>query len=309
MRRDRSTKELTAMKRVPGLSAVLLALVVSPLGLSVFARAVQMTGETVAQVPALPPGARTHWIVSQPQEIVAYVTFDPAGVHSRLPPTLRFITVGELASAGVRWAADHLVTHPAHDKWGISFLEIVRTGTFSIDGRAPRWPKDGAAGFWCARVAASDPAANLGPGQPFLVLDLWIPDSEYVAYMRARGHHATYGEVGLFQDPDGRWHGSVRTEGLTLAAQCAPIGPIVGGAGAAGMQVFFPPMSSSVASIVRVAFAGHRVQECRSDESWNIRGTHPLAGSTVLGPSNYEFGYDMAGGAYPVKSPEDSLPR
>jgi hypothetical protein len=75
------------------------------------------------------------------------------------------------------------------------------------------------------------------------------------------------------------------------------------------MQVFFPPLSSSVASIVRVAFAGHRVQECRSDESWSLRGTHPLAGSMVLRPSNFEFGYDLAGGAYPVKPPEDSLPR
>jgi len=32
------------------------------------------------QVPALPAGAETRWIVQKPEEIVAYVVFDPATV-------------------------------------------------------------------------------------------------------------------------------------------------------------------------------------------------------------------------------------
>jgi hypothetical protein len=253
---------------------------------------------TPARVPALPDSAQTHWVVSQPQEIVAWVTFDPATVERQLPPSLRFITVSELAATGVRWAADYLIEHPAHGRRGISFLEIVRVGTFTIDGRAPNWPEHGAVALWCARVAPSDPATDLGPGRPFLALAFWMPDSAYVAYMLGKGHYATYGDVKLLQDADGKWQGSVKVEGLDIAAACTPAGPITGGVGSAGMQTFFPPGLSTVKGVVRVAFAGHREQECGDDSSWSIRGTHPLVAGTVLRPSSFQFGYDLVGGAY-----------
>jgi hypothetical protein len=252
-----------------------------------------------AQVPALPEGARTRWVVGQAEEIVTYVTFDAATVASQLPRTLRFITVGELAGGGVRWAADYLAEHPAHGRWGVSFLEIVRAGVFTIDGRAPIWPENGAVALWCARVAPSDPAADLGPGRPFLVLELWMPDRAYVAYMLGKGHHASYGDVKLVRNADGSWRGSVDVAGLSIVAGCTPSGPARGGAGSAGMQALLPPLSSSAKAIVRVAFAGHREQECGSGSSWTIRGTHPLAGGVVLSPSVFEFGYDLIGGAYP----------
>ena len=262
-------------------------------GSALFAR------DAPAQPPALPDGAQSHWVVGQPHEIVAYLVFDPATVRDRLPETLRFITVKELATGSVRWATDHLAEHPAHAGWGISFLEVVRTGTFTIDGRAPNWPEGGAAALWCARVAPSLPTADLGPGQPFLTLEFWMPDSSYVAYMRGKGYPASYGQVTLLQPSEGMWRGSVDVPGLSLAAECRPMGPVTGGGQAAGMQAFFPPRSSTVKGAVRVAFAGHREQECGDDSSWTLRGTHPLARGVVLGPSTYQFGYNLKGGAYP----------
>lgn len=256
-------------------------------------------GEAPAQLPTLPDGAQSHWVVSEPHEIVAYLVFDPATVGNRLPDTLRFIAVKELAVGGVRWAADHLAEHPAHADWGVSFLEIVRTGIFTIDGRAPNWPEGGAAALWCARVAPSVPTADLGMGRPLLTLEFWMPDRSYVAYMRGKGYPASYGQVKLLQSADGRWRGSVDVPGLSLAAGCRPTGPVTGGGSSAGMQAFFPPRSSPVKGIVRVAFAGHREQECGGDSSWTLRGTHPLASGVVLSPSVYQFGYDLRGGAYP----------
>ena len=112
-----------------------------------------------AQVPTLPAGTDTHWTVKEPQEIVAYVLFDPAAVDGRLPPTLRFITVGELAAQGLQWATEHLAQYPSHDTWGISFLEIVRMGLFDIDGRHPDWPEHGASAAFCSiRSSSSLPA-------------------------------------------------------------------------------------------------------------------------------------------------------
>lgn len=257
------------------------------------------TEDSRAQIPALPDGALTRWVVGQPHEIVGWVTFDPAMVEDRLPETLRFITVKELAIAGIPWANAHLAEHPTRGQWGISFLEVVRMGTFTIDGRTPIWPQDGAAALWFARVSAPDPSTDLGPGQPFLALDFWMPDRAFVAYMRDKGHYATYGDVKLLQNSDGNWRGSVRVPGLRVDAECVPTGPVTGGVGSAGVQAFFPPRLSPVKNVVRVAFAGHREQECGGDSSWKLQGTHPLAGGVVLQPSVLQFGYDLIGGAYP----------
>lgn len=252
-----------------------------------------------AQVLTLPEGARTHWVVDQAEEIVQYLTFDPATAESRLPETLRFITIKELAAGDVGWAKDYLSTHPSHGHWGISFLEIVRMQTFMIDGLAPDWPEYGAAALWCARVAPLDSAVELGPGWPLLVLDFWMPDSMYVGYMREKGHYATYGNVRLYRDSEGKWHGSIKTDGLDVVVECKPVGPVIGGVGSAGTQALFPPSSSTVTDIVRVAFAGHRKQECEEDSSWRFQGTHPLVHGVVVGSSIYEFGYNLIGGAYP----------
>jgi hypothetical protein len=256
-------------------------------------------GEAPARVPDLPRGAQTQWVVKQPEELVLYLAFDPVTVADRLPPTLRFITLKELAAGGVGWARDHLAAHPAQEQWGVSFFEIVRMGTFTIDGRAPDWPRHGAAALWLARVAPVDSTTELGPGRPLLTLDFWMPDNSYVSYMRGKGHHATFGDVRLHRDSQGKWRGSVAAAGLSVATECTPSGPVTGGASSAGMQVLLPPRSSTVTNVVRVAFAGHREQECTKESSWVIRGSHPLASNVVLGPATFQYGYCLEGGAYP----------
>ena len=251
-----------------------------------------------AQVLTIPNGAGTHWVVDQAEEIVQYVTFNPADVRSRLPSELRFITIKELAAGNVGWAADYLAAHPSNGNWGVSFLEIVRMRNFTIDGRGPRWPKHGAVALWCARVAPSDSTVNLGQGRPLLVLDFWIPDSAYAVYMCRKGFYATYGGVRLYRDSEERWHGSIQAGKFHTVAVCRPSGPVIGGPESRGEQALFPPASSSVTEVVRVAFAGHREQECDGGSSWRFQGTHPLANGILVGSSIYEFGYRLVGGAY-----------
>lgn len=219
-----------------------------------------------AQRLPLPDGARTHWVVKEPQEIVGYLVFDPATVAERLPSTLRFISVGELARGGVSWAVRYLADAPSRDAWGVSFVEIVRADTFTINGRTPRWPAYGAAALWFARVAPADSTADLGPGVPLLVLDWWVPDSSYTAEMRRLGHYASYGNVQLLQDAHGAWHGSLRAEGLRVAAACTPSGAESGGPASRGMQALFPPASSGVSGVVRISFVGHRERTCAEPE-------------------------------------------
>jgi len=274
----------------------------TPWFVTTFALAILAATETTAQIPNLPSGAQTHWVVAQPEEIVIYLAFNPAELTNILPKSLRFITIKELSTNGVSWATNYLTKHSAHGHWGISFLEIVRMGTFTIDGRSPKWPKDGAVALWFARVASSDSLVDLGPGNPFQVLEFWLPDHAYVEYMKHKGYYASYGKVELSQIADGKWRGLIETKGLSVIAECIPTGPITGGVGSAGMQVFFPPASSGIQKLVRVALAGHHIQECRSDSSWRLHGTHPLTTGTLVPPSYFEFGYDLVGGTYAIAS-------
>jgi len=208
-----------------------------------------------------------------------------------------YITIKELAAHQVPWASEHLNEYPAHADWGISFIEIVRMKTFEIDGHKPAWPEHGAAALWFARVAPSNPKNGLGPGRPFLALEFWMPDSEFVDYMCKKGHYASYGDVRLHKNPKGKWLGFVDAEGLELACECMPAGDVEGPY-SGGMQVFFPPAQSGIKSIVRVAFAGHRIQQFKENGFWKIEGVHPLAKGVLIGPSTFQFGYDLIGGAY-----------
>lgn len=257
------------------------------------------TAAAGASPPTLPAGARTTWVVERPEEIISWRAFDPATVRDRLPAALRFITVGELSAGEVRWARDLLAADPDRAGWGVSFLEIVRMGTCTIDGRAPAWPREGAAALWMARVAPADSTRDLGPGQPWLTLDFWLPDSAYAAWMRKKGYHATPGDVRLGRRAGGRWAGSVTLGDLRVTADCRPVGPVGGRPASAGAQVFFPPANSSVTDVVRVAFAGHRERACDSTSTWQVIGAHPLAGSVALGGTSFEYGYRLRGGCYP----------
>jgi hypothetical protein len=250
-----------------------------------------------AQNLSLPEGAQTKWVVDGPEEIVSYLVFDPVTVKERVPSFLRFITIGELAVEQIPWAKEHLSIYPTHANWGVSFLEIVRMKTFDIDGHIPKWPENGAAALWFARVTPSDSTNELGSGKPFLALEFWMPDSMYAAYMRNKGHYASYGDVRLYKNSEGKWMGSIESDGLSVVCECKPTRNIEE-FGSSGMQAIFPPAQSGVTSIVRVAFAGHREQLCEENSFWKLRGVHPLVNGIILGSTSFQYGYDLIGGAY-----------
>lgn len=253
------------------------------------------SGVAMAQTLELPGGASTAWIVEGPSELVEWRTFDPVEVAHLLPEGIRFETIEEVASRQIEWAVEYLAGHPEHEDWGISFLEIVAAETFTIDGRSPDWPVDGAAGLWFARVTSAD---DLGPGVPFLVLELWVPDQAFVNYMRGLGHYATFGRVRLARPEPGMWRGSITIDDLTVFATCRSEGQGGGTSNSVGAQVFVPPQTSGIAEIVRVAFAGHETRNCAARDEWSIAGTHPLSGSRRIAPPTLQFGYRLVGGAY-----------
>ena len=255
--------------------------------------------EPVKALPDIPDGPQTHWIIAEPEEIVTWLAFNPSAVRERIPSHLRFVTIEELASGNVQWAKAFLAQHPNKGHWGVSFLEFIRMGTFTIDGRSPTWPPHGAIALWFARVAPSDPSTQLNLGQPYLALDFWVPDRAYVRYMQENSYYATYGLATLHRNDRRGLSATLTIEGLRVSAECTPTGSVAGGANSAGTQIIFPPASSSVTGFVRITFAGHREQECAPSSSWSLRGVHPLASSVSLGSPTFQYGYRLQGAHYP----------
>ena len=169
---------------------------------------------SAAVAQQLPPGGTTSWEIREPEEIVTFVLFDPKAPGVSLPAGLRFVSAQDAKMPEIQ---EYLKEHPEHADWAFSFIEITRQKAFLIDGRAPALPENGGIGLWFAPVDPSQLAEEISKDVfdniiapslgAVLGLGFWIPDREYVAYMRARGHHAEYGLVTLAKDSTGRVSG------------------------------------------------------------------------------------------------------
>ncbi len=252
-----------------------------------------LASRAAGQLPE-PQPTGSHWLVARPEEVVGWFTFDPAAVTDRLPEYLRFVTVGELANSGIRWAADYLAHQESHAGWGVSFLEIVRADTFAIDGREPNWPERGAVAVWFARVLPKAGTPDLGPGLPLLMLEFWMPDSAYVPFMHQRGHYSTYADVRLARRRD-RWEGSINTPDLAVRIECTPGTTESGGPNASGSQLLIPPRGSGLTTVISITFAGHRERTCTEPFSWTIQGRHPLSAAVAIESPSFQYGYRLSG--------------
>lgn len=260
-----------------------------------------LTGAAVprveAQDPSLPSGALTEWIIREPEEIAGWLAVDVRDIAAELPAGTRYVTIGELARRRVGWAIAHLGRHSAHVDWGVSFFEVIRAGTFTIDGRPPNWPSKGAVALWAARIERDQTGRSAALDPAFVLLDFWIPDSAYVQLIRKKGHYAEYGHVTL-DTLNGGWLGIVEAGDLSAAARCAPNSLAAVSTGSGGMQTFYPPANSGINELLRVAFAGHRIQECAPGATWRFRGPHPLARTVMIETPSLATGFTLYGGAY-----------
>jgi hypothetical protein len=169
-----------------------------------------ISAPSVASAQQLPAGATTSWEIQAPEEIVTFVLFDPKAPGVSLPAGLRFVSARDARMPEVQ---EYVKQHPDHAEWAFSFIEITRQKAFLIDGKGPTLPENGGIGLWFAPVDPSQLAEEITKDRfdsiiapslgAVLGLGIWIPDREYVTYMRARGHHAEYGLVTLVKDVRG----------------------------------------------------------------------------------------------------------
>jgi hypothetical protein len=253
----------------------------------------------------LPSGGTTTWEIQEPEEIVTFVLFDPRSPGVSLPTGLRLVFARDAKMPEVQ---EYLKQHPDHAEWAFSIIEITRQKAFLIDGKGPTFPEGGGIGLWLAPVDPSQLAGHIekemfdtiiAPSQDAgLTLGIWVPDREYVAYMRARGHHAEYGMVTLVKGSNGLYRGEIRLDNLYIRSSATPHGDVREDP-TAGSQVLFAPGETALDAIV-IAGSNARHQVCTAD--WSKEGDHPLARGVFIGPTYLTtYGVPLMGGAYRLR--------
>jgi hypothetical protein len=261
-----------------------------------------ISGPSIVGAQQLPPGGKTSWEIRGPEEIVTFVLFDPKAPGVSVPVGLRLLSAQEVGMAEVK---EYLKEHPEHADWAFSFVEIARHEAFLIDGKEPTLPENGGIGLWFAPVDPSTLIQEIGKEKfdsiiapslgAVLGLGIWIPDRDYVDYMRARGHHAEYAMVTFVKDSNGAIRGDIRLDDLHVQSSAIPYGEVREDP-EAGTQILFAPGETIVHAIV-IAGSDARHQNCNAE--WSKNGDHPLARGVFVGPT-YRTTYDvpLKGSAY-----------
>jgi hypothetical protein len=182
---------------------------------------------------------------------------------------------------------------------------------FVIDRKSQSRPRNGGIGLWFAPVDPSPLAAEI-PKDKFdaiiassvgsvLGLGIWVPDREYVFYMRARGHHAEFAMVTLVRDGTGTFQGQIRLDNLEVRGSALPYGDVQREP-EGGTQVLFPPGENVIGAVVVAAANGGRHMDCMAE--WSKKGTHRLSRGVFVGPT-YFTTYDapLKGSAYSLRNP------
>lgn len=241
---------------------------------------------SIAAAKPLPSGGTTSWEIQEVEALVTFVIFDPKDSSVALPKGLSFVSAREVPFPQLE---EHLKQHPEHSDWAFSFVEFVRTKGFLLDGKAPELPENGGIGVWFAPVDHSkllteipkdgyDSVVAPSP-DALLVLGFWVPDKEYVAHMRARGHHAEYGMVTIAKDSNGTYEGEMQVGDLNVKATATPTGE-VSDEPEPFTQAWFTP-GEQVDGAVILAGANVRERECTAE--WSRKGDHPISRGVHLG--------------------------
>jgi hypothetical protein len=235
-----------------------------------------------------PADGAASWEIRDPDEIVTFALFDPETSGVELPHGLRFMRAGE---APIPFVQELVAQRPDVAGWAFTFIEITRQSDFLIDGRGPAMPRDGAIALWFAPVDTTELAeriageplsqAILQAGGSVVGLGIWLPDREFVAYMRAKGHHAEYGEATLAQDGAGGFRGALRADGLSVQVSARPEGDPQTEAVSETQMLFSPLAGPSRA--VEIAAANPSHQSCAAE--WALAGSHPLGRALLFGPT------------------------
>lgn len=258
----------------------------------------------------LPAGGTTSWEMQELEVVVTFLLFDPKDPAVALPKGLRFISAREVSKNAPEFQ-EHLKQHPEHSDWAFSFIEFIRPNTWILDGKALTLAQNGGISVWFAPVDHTQLAAEVSKDQfesviapspvGMLQLGFWVPDREYVAYMRARGHHAEYGIVTLVKDIKGSFQGELQLAELNVKVSATPQGEAQNEP-APFTQVFYEP-GKRVENVVVLGGRNARHRDCTA--VWLRKGDHPLSRGVLVGKTLLNVEGPLKGSAYRLGREKD----
>jgi hypothetical protein len=236
----------------------------------------------------LPSGGITKWEIHGVEEIVTFALFDPKSLDNALPSGLSFVPAHLIEMPEIM---EYIKEHPEYSDWAFSIIEITRQKAFIIDGRALKIEKDDAIGLWFAPVDASNLAEKI-PSEAFnkiikpalgsvLALGVWVPDRDYVAYMKSKGHYGEYGDVTMITDSAKTYSGQIRFDNLELRTSARPLG-VERKDSTVGIQLMF---FKDIEVINTIVVSGSDAVHKNCNAEWSVAGTHPLSKAVLVGPT------------------------
>jgi len=251
---------------------------------------------TYSQELTLPNTQKPTWIMSDPSEVVTYLLFDTSLVNNLLPRYLNFVTVKDIANKGVSWAINHLKSNPNHKNMGISFLEIVNSTFFEIEGENLEFGSSKAIGIWFARVEVNRMIKT--KGTKYLSLEFLVPDMKFCKYMSSKGYYSEYADVSLVNNEDNNWIGKIVKDNLNITVNFNRKNNFIN-SGSYSNQTIFYSKKQKLNKYTIVSFKGHRIFDC-SNVKWTIKGKHPLSESIIIGETTFQTDYELIGSQYNI---------
>lgn len=274
------------------------ASVVAPL-LTILAAAVAFGAEGFAP---LPDGAISTSEMGISDELILWITFDPALVADRIPEGLRLRRLEEIAAKDDA-IAEHLRAHPEQRGWAWSFFEIIGTESLAVDGRKAALDEKGGMAVWYVAAARLSKDDSRPQGSQMLALETWVSDPKFASFVREKGYPWQGADV-KFWKTDKRVEGRLKATDLTVSAICRRLGsPEKPDWGGTNLQTLWSPRGTAP-TFEMVTFYGHRVQRC--EPTWRIKGDHALArafraratGGERIAATEFAFDYVARSGLY-----------
>lgn len=253
----------------------------------------------------LPAGGTSSWSIEELEVVVTFLLFDPNDPGVALPKGLRFVSASEVAKDSPEFQ-EHLKQYPEQTNWAFSFVEFIRPKVWLLDNNELTLPENSGIAVWFAPVDHSQLASEISRDRfeaviapspdAVLVLGLWVPDRQYAAFMRSRGHRADHGMVTVAKDSAGTIHGELRLDDLSVKASATPEGEIRHEPDPF-TQVFFEP-GERVERVVVLAGRNARERDCTAQ--WVKFGDHPLSRGVFVGPTFLNVEGPLIGSAYRI---------
>jgi len=226
----------------------------------------------VGQFGELPPGHISQQSLGGVRGEIGRILFVDSSVAVRfVPPGFSVVTLQQIATQDTT-TARYLASRPHLKTAVLSTLAFVALDSLQIDDRPPMRV---VGAFWWLRVRPTRPTDRRVPGEVWVEVAYWSPDTSFVRLERSGWPPMQYAPVTVSRAADGEWQVSLTLPDAVIRGRCRPSGArqAAGYPLPAYTTVWAAGPEPAVFDIY--TFHGHHTQECVGE--WTADGDNLLA--------------------------------